>query len=317
MRAPLAPAARVGVVVVHFGDPTPTLACLRALRDDPSVSERAVVVVDNSGTLPASFLPGEVALPCPDNPGFGAGVNRGVLALGEGPFGALVILNNDVEIAPGYLAAALGALHDPAVGAAAGPLYLDRIGGRLWYAGGGVNFLTGTVRQSTSGVDAVRARRVGFIPGAALAVHPAVWREVGGFNTAYLLYNEDLDLCLRLRRRAIALRFVPEMAAVHRVGASTGSAARSPLYLEYTAANRLRPFRPLAFRLYLALIHTGYVGLRALWHRVARGGVAGRQAARALLRGHARALGGIRRGPSEACSDRVVDSRRKRANANP
>jgi len=291
------PAGRVGIVVVHFGDPTPTLQCLRALRSDDSVAERTVVVVDNSGTLPAASLAAEVVLACPDNPGFGGGANRGAVALGEGPFAALVVLNNDVEVAPGYLAATLRALRDPSVGAVAGPLYLDRVGGRLWYAGGGVNFLTGTVRQSAHARDAGRARAVGFIPGAAIAVAPAAWREVGGFDPAYRLYNEDLDLCLRLRRRGFVLRFDPAMAAVHRLGATTGSAQRSPLYLEHTSANRLRPFRPLVFRIYLAVIHTGYVGLRAGWVRVARSGAAGREAASALLRGHRRAISAILAGP--------------------
>ena len=288
---------RVGVVVVHFGDPGPTLACLAALRHDASVAELRVVVVDNSGTLPGT-LPGvELVLACPDNPGFGGGANRGVAALADEPLGALVILNNDVEIAPGYLAAARAAFGDPVVGAAAGPLYLDRLGGRLWYAGGAVNFLAGTVWQSVRARDATRARDVGFIPGAAIVVAPAAWRTVGGFDPAYRLYNEDLDLCLRLRRRGFALRFDPALAAVHRLGTTTGSAQRSPLYLEHTSANRLRPFRPLAYRFYLALIHTGYVGLRAGWLRVTRRGVAGREATRALLRGHRRALAGIRAGP--------------------
>ena len=293
-------AGRVGVVVVHFGDPGPTLDCLAALRHDTSVAERRVVVVDNSGTLPAALLQGELVLACPDNPGFGGGANRGVAALTDAPGGALVILNNDVEVAPGYLAAALAAVRDPAAGAAAGPLYLDRLGGRLWYAGGAVNFLAGTVWQSVRARDATRARDVGFIPGAAIVVAPAAWRAVEGFDPAYRLYSEDLDLCLRLRRRGFALRFDPTLAAVHRLGTTTGSAHRSPLYLEHTAANRLRPFRPLAYRLYLALIHTGYVGLRAAWLRVARRGVAGREAAHALLSGHRRALAGILAGPRQA-----------------
>jgi GT2 family glycosyltransferase len=151
------------------------------------------------------------------------------------------------------------------------------------------------VLQSRSPRAAGHARTVGFIPGAALAIAPAAWRRVGGFDPAFFLYNEDLDLCLRLRRCGYALRFAPAMAAVHRVGTATGSAAVSPLYLENMARTRLLPFRPLAFRLYLALLHSGYVALRAGWH-AARGGK-GRAAARALLRGHREALRRVRRPP--------------------
>ncbi len=288
---------RVGVVVVHYGDLAPTVACVRALVADPSPCERRILVVDNSGNAVAGELAGAEIVATGGNKGFGAGVNRGVAALGPGPWGALVVLNNDVEVGGGYLGAAVRALWRPRVGAAAGPLRLEAAGGPLWYAGGGVNFLFGTVRQAKTDRAAARARNVGFISGAALAVSHEAWRDVGGFDPSYFLYNEDVDLCLRLRRKAWRLRFEPAMAAVHALGAVTGSAARSPLYLEHMAASRLRPFRPLPYRLYLAALHSGYVALRALWYAAVVRGGGGREAAGALLRGHARALAGLLHGP--------------------
>jgi len=286
----------VGAVVVHFGDLAPTAACVRSLLRDPSPHARRVVVVDNSGNLPVGALPGAEIVDGGGNNGFGAAVNRGVAALGPGPWAALVILNNDVEVGDGYLATAVAALRAPGVGAAAGPVYLDRPGGELWYAGGGVNFLTGTVWQAATPRAAARERAVGFISGAVFAVSQEAWRSVGGFDPAYFLYNEDLDLCLRLRRRGLRLLFTPGMVAVHRLGAVTGSAGRSPFYLEHMAATRLRPFRPLPYRLYLAMLHSGYVVLRAARHALL-GGRRGREAARALVRGHARALAGLLHGP--------------------
>jgi len=282
---------RVGVAVVHYGNAEPTLSCLRALAADVSAVEREVVVADNSGGLGAGVPGAARVLRCPDNPGFGAGANRAVAALGDGRWDALVVLNNDVDVAPGFLAAAAAAVAGPGVGAAGGPLYLDDARTRLWYAGGRVSYLTGTVVQSRSRRAAARPRAVGFVPGAAIAFAPAAFRRVGGFDPTYFLYNEDLDLCLRLRRAGYSLRFDPGMTAVHRLGTATGSAEHSPLYLENMAATRLRPFRPLAARLYLAVLHSGYVALRAAWR--AAHGARGRASARALLRGHRRALAGI------------------------
>jgi GT2 family glycosyltransferase len=295
MSAPSGPST-VGVVVVHFGDLAPTAACLGALRADASRCGRRIVVVDNSGNAASAGLK-DVEVLCPGgNLGFGAGANAGVAYLGAGPWNTLVVLNNDVEVSNGYLAAACEAFAGPDVGAAAGPLFLDRAGGRLWYAGGGVNFLTGTVRQSTSLRMARVERQIGFFPGAAFAITPEAWGALGGFDPGYFLYNEDVDLCLRLRRRGYTLRFVPRMMAFHGLGGVTGSARRSPYYLERMAETRLRPFRPLAYRLYLAGLHSGYVVGRALRH-LAFGGERGREAARALLRGHRRALAGLGRGP--------------------
>lgn len=289
-----------GVVIVHYGEPSPTLACLAALRADRSTCPRRVVVVDNAGNFAGGDAAGATVVRPGSNLGFGAGANAGAASLAPASPAALIVLNNDLEVADGFLDAAVAAVALPGVGAAGGPLYLDRLGGTLWYAGGGVNRLTGTVWQVRSAAAAARAREIGFIPGAALAVRGEAWRQVGGFDPAYFLFHEDLDLCLRLRRRGWRLRFEPTMAAVHRLGTTTGSAERSPLYLEELTATRLRPFRPLVYRLYLAVLQTCYVGLRAARHRFAgRSGIGG-DAARALLRGHRRALATLfwRAGPS-------------------
>jgi len=73
-----------------------------------------------------------VVVHCPDNPGYGAGANRGFAALAStGEFSGYLILNHDVEIQPRFLAAAADALRDGA-GAAGGPIYLDSIDGPLW-----------------------------------------------------------------------------------------------------------------------------------------------------------------------------------------
>ena len=286
-------------MIVHFGDPTPTLRCLASVVEDPSPLFRRVVVVDNSGTFPCDASAGATVVRLPHNPGYGAGANAGAAALGEAPLSAIVVLNHDVELLPGYLAAVGKAVAEEGIGAAGGPLYLGRDGGPLWYAGGHINRLWGTVRQSRSQLDARRERDVGYIPGAAVALAPWAWHQVGGFDPAFFLYNEDVDLCLRLRRRGFRLRFVPAAAAIHHLGAASGSATRSPLYLEHLSRTRLRPFRPFAYRLYLAGWHTLYVGMRALFWALR--GRAGQKQARALLRGHWVALRELKRsGPRQS-----------------
>jgi len=284
--------SRVAVVVVHYGDPGPTLDCLAALHADPSEVERTVVVVDNTRTFTEPTVSGARLLPQPHNPGYGEGANRGVAALEPGSWEVVVALNNDVEVLPGFLDAAASAAERPRVGAASGPMWLDHERSVLWYAGGGVNFVTGTVWQSRSERDAERERTVGFLPGTALAVTAEAWRAVGGFDPRYFLYHEDLDLCLRLRREGYQLLFAPGMAVVHHLGSSTGSHELSPIYLENMTRTRLRPFRPLLYRLYLALLHSGYVGLRS-WRLALFAGARGKQAATALRRGHRAALFGI------------------------
>ncbi|MDY7091441.1 MAG: glycosyltransferase family 2 protein [Acidobacteriota bacterium] len=368
MTSPSAPGL-VWVVVVHHGDPGPTLHCLQALADDPSAARRTVVVVDNSGDFPRQRLPPEVAYrACPDNPGYGAGVHHGLdelarrAQLAEDPENAApavyLVLNHDLRILPGYLDAALAVIHTegacaqpgrPAVGAAAGPIYLDQTPleqtapddtapdgtaldhaasspaasgdsapGRLWYAGGHLRRLTGTVYQSRSPDDARRARDVGFLPGAALVLRPEAWHAVGGFDPSFFLYHEDVDLCQRLARAGWRLRFEPQLRAVHSLGRATGSAEASPFYLEHLTATRLRPYPSRLYRAYLALLHSGWVALRVL-RFLLPGRAAGRRRARALLRGHRRALGDVLRPyrPGASAPLRSDSSRRPLAPRSP
>jgi N-acetylglucosaminyl-diphospho-decaprenol L-rhamnosyltransferase len=250
------------------------------------------VVVNNTpgGSAGQGMAPQGIRfLACPDNPGYGTGANRGVAALPRGGgWSGYVILNHDVEVLPGFLDAAATAVTTGA-GAAAGPITLDSPDGPLWYAGGHIRYLTGTVRQERSPVGIDRERRVGFIPGTAFVVAADCWAAVGGFDEEIFLYHEDVDLCRRISRARWELRFAPAMRAVHHMGTSTGSRERSAFYLEHMSRTRLRPYRSRLYKSYLAILHTPYVLARAL-SLLAREPVEGREKARALMRGHRAAL---------------------------
>jgi GT2 family glycosyltransferase len=282
--------ALAGIVVVHFGEPEPTLRCVASVAEDPSSIGRRVVVVDNSANLDSGlFEPSVRLLARPDNPGYGAGVNAGLELVDRDRDCTLyVALNNDSVIRPGFLAQAAAAI-EVGVGAAGGPICASVDLPDVWYAGGGVNFVTGTVWQRKSKAASSRRRDVGFIPATALVFCPRAWREIGGFDPRFFLYNEDLDLCLRLRRAGWRLVFEPAMIAEHRLGGTTGSDEFSPLYLENITATRILPFKSRPHRLYLASVHTVYNIFRVLGLCLRRGFWSGAHIS-AVFRGHARAL---------------------------
>lgn len=279
-----------GVAVVHHGDPEPTFRCLKTLAADSSSVDRRVALVDNMGNIASDDVAEDVLLlKRPDNPGFGMAANFGIHTVDDDQRCALyLVLNHDVELAEGFLDAAASAL-EVGVGAAGGPIHVPENPPQLWYGGGGVNYLTGTVRQLRWTAEAQRRRDVGFIPATAMAISPAAWREIGGFDPRFFLYNEDVDLCLRLRRAGWRLVFEPLMACGHRIGAATGSNERSPLYLENLTRTRLLPFKSRSYRLYLAAVHTLYSALRIAGLGLRHGFQSGPYI-KAVARGHARGL---------------------------
>jgi GT2 family glycosyltransferase len=283
-------AAIAGVVVVHYGDPEPTLRCLESLATEGSTIERRIALVDNLGNFPGDDLGNHVLLvKRPDNPGFGVGANLGIEAIDDDHRCSFyLVLNHDVTLSAGFLDRAAGAL-EVGVGAAGGPIHVPNDPPKLWYGGGGLNFLTGTVRQSRWSGAARRRRNVGFIPATAMAISSPAWREVGGFDPRFFLYNEDVDLCLRLRRAGWRLVYEPTMASKHRIGVATGSDERSPLYLEHLTRTRLLPFKSRSYRLYLAVVHTLYNALRIVGLGL-RHGLRSGPYVKAVLRGHTRGL---------------------------
>jgi N-acetylglucosaminyl-diphospho-decaprenol L-rhamnosyltransferase len=69
------------------------------------------------------------------------------------------------------------------------------------------------------------ARRVDWVSGACLLARRTAFEELGGFDEAYFMYAEDVDLCWRAGRAGWSVLYVPSAEVTHRQGVST---ARRP-----------------------------------------------------------------------------------------
>jgi N-acetylglucosaminyl-diphospho-decaprenol L-rhamnosyltransferase len=276
------------VVVVSHDTRDEALGCLASLAD--AGADEVVLVdtgsVDGTADAVRRAHPGTEVLVL-DNVGFGRGANAGVRRTGAE---VVVVCNADVRFEPGsveVLARRLWA--DPAVGAA-GPLvrYPD---GRPQASARDVPAFTTAVghallsrvwrdnpwtrRYRRTDADPSRARDAAWLSGCTLAVRRRAFEDVAGFDPAYFLYVEDVDLGVRLRRAGWRLRYEPDARVVHRVGASTGRRRRWALttharsldrfYGRYVGTGPLgRAARPLV-RVALA----GWVVVTLLWERLA------------------------------------------------
>jgi N-acetylglucosaminyl-diphospho-decaprenol L-rhamnosyltransferase len=195
--------------------------CLSALRADPSA--KRVIVVDNasgdgSAALVRSDFPEVTLVELPENAGFGRAVNAGVRA-GEGE--AIVLVNNDVLVEPGFVDAIVAPLGSPRVGMVAGLTtipdtgYVDGFGIELDRALAAYN----RGRLSPIGTP---VGRLAMPSGGAAAYRRAAWEAAGGFDEALFAYGEDVDLGLRLRALGWEAAAAPEARGVHLGGASAG-----------------------------------------------------------------------------------------------
>ena len=65
------------------------------------------------------------------------------------------------------------------------------------------------------------ARSVPWVLGAVLAIRRAPFLAVGGFDPAFFMYFEEIDLCYRLYMQGWEIHFAPVTTVIHAGGAST------------------------------------------------------------------------------------------------
>jgi N-acetylglucosaminyl-diphospho-decaprenol L-rhamnosyltransferase len=238
----LAPRSLVSAVVVSFNTREDTLRCLRSLRPQIGLPGR-IFVVDNAsqdGSADAirTGSPEVVLLALDTNLGYGAANNRALVRV-QTPY--VLFLNSDAELRPGAVEALVRYLEaDPAVGLV-GPRTLNSDGTPQVSWGPRLTlFSEWRHRRWRRAVAAGKAwardrlatlvqhtHAPAWLSGSCLLARVESLRQVGFFDEGYFLYEEDADLCLRLRQAQWALAFVPGAEVVHHSGRSAAVAPSS------------------------------------------------------------------------------------------
>jgi GT2 family glycosyltransferase len=158
------------------------------------------------------------------NRGFGAAVNR---AARRADGDALIVLNDDVTPATGFLEALAEPLEKGATMAAG--VLLQRDAPHLIETGGIEIDLTLAAHDYLRGelVDVLADELAPPLApcGAAAAYRLDAFREVRGFDEGFFAYFEDLDLALRLRATGASCALARRALAVHAGSATLGRAS--------------------------------------------------------------------------------------------
>jgi hypothetical protein len=202
-----------------------------------------IILVDNNsqdGTadLVRREFPDVTVLDFWDNPGFAEANNRGFrLAAGDYCF----LLNPDAVVSVDTVSRLVEELDaHPGAGVAVPKVLLAREPSVLNSAGLSVNRLGYACDRGYLEWDRGQYDDHGPIlagSGCAMLLRSTLVPRVGGFDSAYFLYYEDLDLCLRSWLAGFAVHYVPEAVVLHAMKVSE----RPLVYNEYLDhRNRLR-----------------------------------------------------------------------------
>jgi GT2 family glycosyltransferase/glycosyltransferase involved in cell wall biosynthesis len=160
------------------------------------------------------------------NVGFAANANRGI---GQAPKGQdVVVLNSDMVARRAWLACLQHAAYrEPDVGV---------VGAKLLYPDNTIQF-AGTIRNAEAPEwfdHRYRGKPAGFGPantpgpvlavtGACMYLRHSMLEQVGGFDEAYPMGYEDVDLCLRAWQQGYRVLYCPQAELYHRESVTRGT----------------------------------------------------------------------------------------------
>ena len=233
-------AGLISVVVVSFNTRERLLACLAALESRVPPHHELIVVdnasADGSAAAVRARFPAAVVLENAENVGFSRANNQG-LRRAQGAYA--LILNSDAEVGDGCveaLAAVLDARPDVGI-----------VGPRTRFPDGRIQLSFGPMltpaaewrqRRLVHGVRrgdpatlrevealAAREHEPAWVSGSCLLARRTAIDAIGLFDEGFFLYEEDADLCIRVRAAGWRVVFTPAAEVVHHLGSSMAQSA--------------------------------------------------------------------------------------------
>lgn len=230
--------SRVTIVVVTCNSADVLGDCLASI--ELHAGDCPAVVVDNASAdtsvevaQSASFA---TVIRAEENEGFSKANNRALRGV-ETEFA--LILNPDARLTSSAIPQLLAAADRHPDAAALGPKTVYEDGRPQVSFGPDLNLVAEyRQRKLVKGVKAGEAwaleelraatqdeREVDWVSGSCMLLRMSAARDLGFFDERYFLYEEDADLCLRLRQAGSKVRFVPQAVVLHELGTSMAKAS--------------------------------------------------------------------------------------------
>jgi len=215
-----------------------------------TLAEQGVIAhceVDPVATPTAAASAAVTIVRSPNNGGFAAGCNQGVMVAGVENFDYFWFLNSDTVVTADALTALLArAGREPDIGITGSTIrYYDRP--EIVQALGGATFDARAVsarhlgqgsRYDTAKIDAAQIEAsLDYVAGASMLVASRFIREVGPMREDYFLFFEEVDWAMRNQAR-FRLAYAPESVVFHKAGATTAEASEFSTRFYYR--NRVR-----------------------------------------------------------------------------
>ena len=235
------------IVVLNWNGKEDTLECLASL-DQLEYPNYSVVVVDNGSSddsvnAISKLRPNITILQTGSNLGYAGGNNVGIeYALDHGA-DYVLILNNDVVVAPDLLTEFMNAANLLPDGSVLGaklysydqPDTLCSLAGRWNSASSSFDYIG---RNQKDGPLFEGMLQVDYVIGCALFTSANTFRDVGMLDEKFFLNYEETDWCYRARAKGYKCVVIPKAKLWHKVSSSFGG-SDSPVHTYFMTRNEL------------------------------------------------------------------------------
>ena len=283
----------VSILIVTYNSSAVLPACLNSLAAGAQV-EHEIILVDNASQddtldLVRRHYPAVRVIQNQQNRGFGAAVNQASHAA-QGRY--FLLLNPDTIVQPGAIDLLVAQLDTQPQAGLAAPRTLNPDGSlrtNHWpfqrfqimllnqLLQGPLRRFWRFFRRPTLRLHENHVQFAESLSGAALLIHAALYRALGGLDERFFMYFEDMDFCYRAHQAGRPALYVPQAVVTHAGGRSTPGG--EALYLnkigKYFLASQYRYVQKhsgIWAMLVIRLVHllTGFIYCgRGLWQRQA------------------------------------------------
>jgi GT2 family glycosyltransferase len=234
----------VTIAIPSLHRPDLTARCLEFIQQQTMPADALEVVVIENDAQPGSILPDPLPpntrrIELSTNEGTTGSINR---AVAETESRYVLLLNNDIELQPDYVAKLVRALDsDPKLGFAAGKLL--RATQRTHLDGAGDAMLMAGAAYRLGHFDRDNGQYSQPMPilsgcGAAVLYRREVFELCGRLDEDFFAYLEDLDLALRAQLLGYTGIYLPDAVAYH-IGSATLGDTLHPRIVEFLTRNQI------------------------------------------------------------------------------
>lgn len=238
---PLSPAVRTAVVTVTYNSSValgPFLNSVIVSEPSPppvTIADNLSADIDECRAIAAEF--GATVLSLGRNLGYGGAINAAVRSVPLS-YEFVLVSNPDVLVHPGAISTLEEVMRANPQAAAVGPRVLNSDGttypsarripslrtgvghaifSRIWPS----NPWTRSYRSENA--TGTEIRPVGWLSGACLLIRRSAFDDIGGFDQAFFMYFEDVDLGYRLGQAGWQNLYVPDAIVTHTGAHSTST----------------------------------------------------------------------------------------------